>query len=305
MPDWISSRRFSGIVAHQLHFIALPQIQLIVHSLNRNNRVFSEVVELLKQFPDLDKMLSGLTAVPKSVTPKTAKIGIDTLIFLKQTLKLAPLLASALEGLKHCGGVANNPFSNEQMAGANVEEVDAESPGALLDAIVTNLREEQLQALLGEILGVITESTEYSRSAHEMRHQECFALRNGVHGLLDVARKTFLQTVEDIYALGERYSAELSVTIKVTFNAARGYYLLVPASLAPLPAQFTQTVVNKRTISCSTEEMNSLSDRATEAITQALSLTHELTQELLGAVRSNISCLFSVTDCVVSCDSLV
>jgi DNA mismatch repair protein MSH4 len=57
----------------------------------------------------------------------------------------------------------------------------------------------QLGGLLNLLLASITESTEYSRSAHEMRHQECFALRNGIHGLLDVARKTFLQTVEDIY----------------------------------------------------------------------------------------------------------
>jgi hypothetical protein len=38
-----------------------------------------------------------------------------------------------------------------------------------------------------------------------MRHamggvlQECFAIRPGVNGLLDVARKTYLQSCEDIY----------------------------------------------------------------------------------------------------------
>lgn len=58
----------------------------------------------------------------------------------------------------------------------------------------------------------ITESTTYSKvklaifklfdakqSAQEMRHQECFALRSGMNGLLDVARTTFLQCVEDIH----------------------------------------------------------------------------------------------------------
>ena len=32
-----------------------------------------------------------------------------------------------------------------------------------------------------------------------MRHQECFAVKAGKHGLLDVSRKTFLQSVEDIH----------------------------------------------------------------------------------------------------------
>jgi DNA mismatch repair ATPase MutS len=100
--------------------------------------------------------------------------------------------------------------------------------------------------------------------------------------------------------LGELYSQQHGVTIRVTFNAARGYYLLVPATLDPLPSSFLQGVANKRSVSCSTEEMNRLSDRATEAITQALTLTHELTQELLGEVRTRMQCLFSVTDSVVS-----
>jgi hypothetical protein len=34
-----------------------------------------------------------------------------------------------------------------------------------------------------------------------MRHQECFAVKAGKHGLLDVSRKTFLQSVEDIYTV--------------------------------------------------------------------------------------------------------
>ena len=34
-----------------------------------------------------------------------------------------------------------------------------------------------------------------------MRHQECFAVKAGRHGLLDVSRKTFLQSVEDIHTV--------------------------------------------------------------------------------------------------------
>ncbi len=219
---------------------------------------------------------------------------------------VAPALAAALAPLRHRTGDNNSNGSSNLYSNAAPLPADAAAgeSNALLEALLANLREPQLGALLESILGVITESTEYSRSPHEMRHQECFALKSGVHGLLDVARKTFLQTVEDVYTLGEQYSVQLGVTVRVVFNAARGYYLMVPASVSPLPPQFVQTVVNKRTVSCSTEEVNSLSDRATEAITQALALTHELTQELLTTVRNNISCLFSVTDCVVRIKSV-
>lgn len=39
----------------------------------------------------------------------------------------------------------------------------------------------------------LTESTQYSRNAKTRRLQECFAINPGISGLLDVARKTFIQ----------------------------------------------------------------------------------------------------------------
>ena len=39
----------------------------IIELLLANNRVLTEIVKLLKQFPDMDKMLAGLTSVPKQV----------------------------------------------------------------------------------------------------------------------------------------------------------------------------------------------------------------------------------------------
>lgn len=155
--------------------------------INRNNRIFMEIVALLQQFPDLDKMLSGLTHQPKKVTQKTASTGIDTLIFLKQALKTAPALAGALQQL------------NEKYA---QQEVGPSKPShPLFAAILSNLTDPSLHYIEGAINALLTDSTSISKSAHEMRHQECFALRTGIHGLLDVSRKTFLQTVEDLYTV--------------------------------------------------------------------------------------------------------
>ena len=146
----------------------------------RHNRVFTEVVTLLSSFPDMDKMLTGLVTVPKTITQKTARIGIDTLIYLKQTLKVSPQLATAMEQINSSNG-------------------EKEPHNPLVAIIISNLTDKSLNKIEDMIMNVITESTSFVKSAHAMRHQECFALKNGIHGLLDVARKTFLQTVEDIY----------------------------------------------------------------------------------------------------------
>jgi hypothetical protein len=131
-------------------------------------------------------MLSGLTHRPKHITPKTARSGIDTLIYLKQALQTAPTVASALEDL--CKSAA-------RLDGAK----ETPPPHQLVSLMIENLRDPALHVMQQGIDALITESTSFSKSSHEMRHQECFALRTGIHGLLDVSRKTFLQTVEDLY----------------------------------------------------------------------------------------------------------
>ena len=159
----------------------------LVEDLLSNNRVFTELIALLSAFPDLDKMLNGLVTVPKNITPKTARVGIDTLIFLKESLKLAPRVVDVITSMKK--------------AASNADTSSDDVINPLLAAIAQNLRDPELSKIEALIMGMITESTSYQKSAHAMRHQECFALKNGIHGLLDVARKTFLQTVEDIYAV--------------------------------------------------------------------------------------------------------
>jgi hypothetical protein len=37
---------------------------------------------------------------------------------------------------------------------------------------------------------------------------ECFSIRSGINGMLDVARTTFLQSIEDMYALAQGYEAQ-------------------------------------------------------------------------------------------------
>jgi hypothetical protein len=46
---------------------------------------------------------------------------------------------------------------------------------------------------------LLNETTTFSKSNIVMKQQECFAIRNGLNGLLDVARATYTQLVEDIY----------------------------------------------------------------------------------------------------------
>ncbi len=50
-----------------------------VSSLRRNPEIYSRLVTLMIKFPDLDKMLNGLTYRAKTMTINTARVGSDTL----------------------------------------------------------------------------------------------------------------------------------------------------------------------------------------------------------------------------------
>ncbi len=64
-----------------------------------------------------------------------------------------------------------------------------------------------------------------------MRLQRCFSVRGNINGLLDVARRTYCEIVEDI----ERHVRELGqhhgVNVRVGYNAQRGYHIQVNSFL--------------------------------------------------------------------------
>jgi len=85
----------------------------------------------------------------------------------------------------------------------------------LIDAISTNLLPPCTESVLNKITSVLTQSTSFSKNSLAAQHQECFAVSVGVDGLLDVARKTYLQTVEEIYAEAENLAVTHGCTVKV------------------------------------------------------------------------------------------
>ena len=90
--------------------------------------------------------------------------------------------------------------------------------------------------------------------------------------------------------------------VKVAYSASRGYFITLPNTINPLPDGFVQAVLNKKTIACTTREILSLSDRAKEAIDQALIATHTILQDelLSNVVRKYMAVLYQLTDSIVS-----
>lgn len=131
----------------------------------------------------------------------------------------------------------------------------------LLRAILYTMRQPSLKEILDHVCNIFTESTTYSRNPHAMRHQECFAIKPNMDGMMDILRKAFLANVDDIYRLADEYAEKYGLVISVKETTARGYYLSIPSyAAADLPSIFIQPVKSGRFIHCSTEEVRNLLD---------------------------------------------
>lgn len=62
--------------------------------------------------------------------------------------------------------------------------------------LAQNFRHPSIELLRDEIAKVINEDAAYSKNKANFRTQLCFAIKPGINGLLDVARKTYLETSE-------------------------------------------------------------------------------------------------------------
>lgn len=89
------------------------------------------------------------------------------------------------------------------------------------------------------------------------------------------------------------------------FSTSRGYYLQLSASPSQLPSIFIQAVQQRKSISATTPEVLSLSDRASESIADCLLLTNDLLQILLNEIRGKLNAIFTFVDSVALIDMLV
>lgn len=244
----------------------------------RNPSILSDLTLHLACCPDLDRMINGFIVNVKSISVRSARRDIDTIIFLRGLIKISNFLKLVLQQLG--SGCEIIPTALEALSSPHIDEISL------------------------EISRYLDERSSIPRSIAEERNSECFAIKNGLNMQLDISRKNFCDAVEKIHNLAENYCEKYKIPIKVVYSASRGYYLNIPSSTISLPPEFIQAVMNKRFISCTTEDILSLSDFCSDSISQALVLTSNSLQELLVFVRYRIETIFSVVDTIALLDML-
>ncbi|CAH9134129.1 unnamed protein product [Cuscuta epithymum] len=255
-----------------------------------NEQLFFGLSQALRKFPkETDRVLCHFCFKPIKVTnevlvsdnARRSQILISSIILLKTALDALPLLSKVLKDAKSflLINVYKSTCENEKYA--------------------------SIRKRLGE---VIDEDVLHTRVPFVARTQQCFAVKAGVDGLLDMARRSFCETSEAIHNLANKYREDFKLpSLKLPFNNRQGFYFSIPQKSIQgrLPNKFIQVMKHGNNIHCSSVELASLNARNKSATKECYIRTEVCLEELMDVIRQDVSVLTLLSEVLCLLDMVV
>nr|XP_023916464.1 DNA mismatch repair protein MSH4 [Quercus suber] len=255
-----------------------------------NEQLFFGLSQVLRKFPkETDRVLCHFCFKPKKVTngvlgidyARRSQMLISSIILLKTALDALPLLSKALK--------------------------DAKS--FLLENVYKSICENEKYASIRKRIGeVIDEDVLHARVPFVARTQQCFAVKAGIDGILDIARRSFCDTSEAIHNLATKYREDFKLpNLKLPFNSRQGFYFSIPQKdiQGKLPSKFIQVLKHGNNIHCSTLELASLNVRNKSAAAECYIRTEVCLEALLDTIREDVSVLTLLAEVLCLLDMIV
>ncbi|GMH42445.1 hypothetical protein BSKO_10364 [Bryopsis sp. KO-2023] len=261
-----------------------------VQELVADDEMMFNVGDALAKFPrDMDKMCGNLVIRPSvgggagsaaseaSLSRKIASL-INSMILLKDVLSALSDLATAL-GPCRCD---------------------------LLRVILANCSHPTFTDLLEVVQNVLDGDAKRSRSTLVKRIEQCYAVKGGMDGFLDLARANFCRITEQIHDLADSYKDKNDISgLKVSYNAKRGFYITTAApgtktkngTAKQLPRGFL--ILEKRgrgVLHCTTHELIALNSRLKDATNDCMVLTQQGLEGAASTVLQHIGMLRKLID---------
>ncbi|CAM8882771.1 unnamed protein product [Rhodiola kirilowii] len=255
-----------------------------------NEQLFFGLCQVLRKFPkETDRVLCHFCFKPKKVPnevlsddhSKRSQVLVASIILLKTALDALPLLSKVLK--------------------------DAKS--FLLENIYHSVCESEKYGSIRKRIGeVIDEDVLHARAPFVARTQQCFAIKAGIDGFLDVARRSFCDTSEAIHNLANKYREDLKIpNLKLPFNNRQGFYIRIPHKdvQGKLPSKFIQIVKHGNNIHCSTLELASLNVRNKSAAGECYARTAMCLEALMDTIREDVGMLTLLAEVLCMLDMIV
>ncbi|KAI8336838.1 DNA mismatch repair protein Msh4 [Chlamydoabsidia padenii] len=260
-----------------------------VQELLKKEAQFFSLKSSLKHLTDLDHVISAITKAPHSktnpgqqqaTTVYAAESHINHLITLKNALNTIGMISQTLKSYLH---------------------------DPLLCKIDRLVSLEKLGDLRQLIIETINEDIGIEKTSLGIRNQRCYAIQSGVNGLLDVARQTYKETIEDIYDTVTEYCSTFGLKLKLQFDNERKFYLSLPVDkdIPNLPPLFINISKKKKSMSFSSLELLQKNSRVEESLSEIYLMSDRIVNQLLESFRKDIHTLYKVSEAIALLDLLL
>ncbi|CAK3852593.1 related to MSH4-meiosis-specific [Lecanosticta acicola] len=250
-----------------------------VEELSTKEEMFYAVRQALKPFLDGDKILTQLISVPKEASPFVAEQAINNVIMLKHLVSLVKPVFEALTGAR----------------------------SEMLQTIRLMCTSENTEPVEVIINNIINEDTSYARAPLDLRNQRTYAVKSGLNGLLDVARQTYKESMEDALTHIEQMAEEHSLPLQTKFDNKRQFFLRIRADELEgrdLPPVFINVYKNKDCLEFQTLDIVKRNQKIGDAHMEVVLMSDNSIKQLIEDVRGHMANLFKICECVAMLDML-
>ncbi|XP_075217932.1 mutS protein homolog 4-like [Lycorma delicatula] len=266
------------------HQVTEMRLNCVTELVEDPNLLASLKRELVK-FEDVEQLLWLCLQLPNlNVTDKPNEVQMNFILLLKATLVALPNLVDCLKDAK---------------------------VSYFHDCLVV-LRDSRYSNILEIVHKSINEDARVVKGFMASQHQRCFAIKPEVNGLLDVARSTYSNLIEETRNKVIELSKEYNLPLKLSSSNSKGMHIQLSLmqnrsfSVKDLPPLFIQVNrVSKNLITCTTEDILILNQRMKHALREIQLMSNVIVGEILHKVREHIGCLYKLCEIIAELDILL
>ncbi|XP_035824498.1 mutS protein homolog 4 [Aplysia californica] len=263
-----------------------------IAELTEKEDIFFGLQSVLSKFVDIGHIISVCVQIPKQETLRSAESKLNCVIALKHVLQLVEPLK---EHLSYC-------------------------ENKMLKMYYKALDDVRFKTILEKIGEVINDATHLEKGALQQHYQRCAAIKTKINGLLDVARRTYTELVDDLESLVQQCAENYQLPLRTAYSSLRGFYIQMSietrgkrgggggaaaVSQDNLPSVFIKVNKFKNTLSFTTMELLQLNERIKSALDQIYMMGNFVTTDLLTSLQGQVSCLYELADIVAMVDMLL
>ncbi|KAL7900244.1 muts domain V domain-containing protein [Trichoderma sp. SZMC 28014] len=244
-----------------------------------NEEMFREIRKALKLFHDVERTLTKLITIRPATGIPAAEEQITHVLMIKSFLESVRKIYQAL-----------HPARSD-----------------LLVKVRNLCCPDMTVPILLMIRKVIEADVTYMKSPLDLRNQRAFAVKSGINGFLDAARKGYTELTKHI----NKYSIDIGevyqVAVKLKFDNRRMYWLQIPTAgldLEKASEFFINIIWKKNHIECQTLDLVKSNRRLSDISDEVMLRSDQVVLELVQNLRKEVSPMFRVCESIALLDMI-